>query len=93
MARGDHAWFQKITWAEAEKIAGKRLDRRIQFYIHTPEGLEAAKDNIWACPGAELVTYTEYTLSCSGCTESGEYGVEYGPMGCRECGYTRNYTL
>jgi len=29
--------------------------------------------------------WTDY---CSGCTEHGDYGTQYGPFGCDECGYT-----
>ena len=38
MASRDHAWFEKIGYQEAEAIAGRRLDRRRQYYKHSPEG-------------------------------------------------------
>jgi hypothetical protein len=33
--------------------------------------------------------YIEHvTEACWGCTEFGDYGTQYGPFGCEECGYT-----
>jgi hypothetical protein len=86
-----HAWFKPITAAEAEKIAGKRLDRRIRYYVHTAEGRSVenpyAFNGTEGMPDAKLLTYDEWTADCSGCTDT-EYGTKYGPFGCKECGYT-----
>ena len=91
--RGEHHWFQKIHYSEAEKMAGQRLDRRKTYYKHTEEGLKV--DNPYAfngtdgTPKAIILTYSEWSDDCSGCTEAGEYGGrKYGPFGCSECGYT-----
>lgn len=94
MARGDHAWFKKITWQEAEKLAGKRLDRRRQYYVHTEEGRTVK--NMYAFNGSEgmpdalLLTYEEWTQNCSGCDcDCGDgYPCHHGAGGCEECGYT-----
>jgi hypothetical protein len=39
--------------------------------------------------GKLWVVLVEWTGTCSGCTEYGDYGsLLSGPMGCEECGYT-----
>lgn len=94
MAKGAHTWFKKITWQEAEKIAGSRLDRRRQYYIHTEEGRRAenpyAFNGSYDMPDAKLFAYVEGTRECSGCScDCGEgYGCSHGAAGCEECGYT-----
>lgn len=74
----------EITWREAERLAGERVDRRRSF----------ARD------GATLLEVCTFTDACSGCFEGGEYGglahhyawddkakCRVG-SGCHECGYT-----
>lgn len=92
MGRGDHGWFEKIGYQEAEAIAGRRLDRRRQYYKHSPEG--KAVENPYAfngsdgMPNAKLFTYGEWSSACSGCSDwNGGYPVDRGG-GCRECGGT-----
>ena len=75
-----------ITYQEAEKILGVRVDRRKKYHFEeSPE----AKDMFGEGP---VYTYEEWTTNCSGCTESemGHYtcGSAQKGAGCRECGYT-----
>lgn len=92
MPRGDHGWFERIDFQEAEKIAGERLDRRRQYYKHSAEG--KAVDNPYAfngsdgMPNAKLFTYGEWVSSCSGCSEWNESCPPDRGAGCRECGGT-----
>lgn len=81
------AWFQKISGQEAEKIMGRKLDKRKTYYKKTDEGI--ATDNSFAYPGNNSVfVYDTWVDLCSGCTDYGDYGTQYGPFGCQECGYT-----
>ncbi len=69
---------------EAERLHGKRLDRRRKYFL-------------W---DDRVCVDGKFTNSCSGCFESGEYGqnesyYEYDKKsqchvgaGCSECGYT-----
>lgn len=85
-------WFQKISYQEAEAIAGMRLDRRRQYYKHTYEG--ATVDNGYAfngsCggPSGKIFTYFEWSSCCSGCADDSEYSAPIRGGGCSECGYT-----
>ena len=63
---------RRITFATADRIAGRRLDRRKNYAIISGKVCEAAS----------------WTRDCSGCTDVGEYGAKYGPHGCSECGYS-----
>ena len=75
---------RQVSVNEAERLAGRRLDRRRSY---------AVIDGI-VC---ELASWTD---SCSGCFEGGEYmGLAYNYLydhkagchigsGCSECGYT-----
>lgn len=66
--------LESATYEDAEKIAGFRLDRRINYCI-TSEG--EVEQTGWC------------TLSCSGCSCGCEGGCGCGPSsGCSECGYT-----
>jgi len=56
----------------ASLINEYHLDRRKKYLIHN--GL--------------LCVDEKTTEDCQGCTDYGEYGVKYGPFGCKECGYT-----
>lgn len=78
--------FRRIDWREAEKIVGRRLDRRKAFYYcDDPELMEYLH-------GGPVFEYGEWTTTCSGCTESymGSYstGSSERGLGCSECGYT-----
>lgn len=76
--------FDLIDWREAEKLIGRRVDRRRSY----------------AREGKTLLEMITYTHHCSGCFEGGEYGgLEHNyewdakaqcrvGMGCSECGYT-----
>mgnify|MGYP003664493551 CR=1 FL=1 len=76
--------MSKITIDAAEKLAGRRLDRRFNYYLYN----------------GQLCTYGTWTESCSGCFEGGEYdGLVHHYLfdnkrqcsigsGCDECGYT-----
>ena len=65
----------RTSWTKADKLAGKRLDRRRSYAII--EG--------------KLHTYTEWTSPCTGCSCNSEYPCmccqERG-AGCHECGGT-----
>jgi hypothetical protein len=76
--------MQNLTIEEAEKLAGKRLDRRRTWFLFDGD----------VCYDGKFVR------PCSGCFETGEYGSgsENYPFdkkagchvgsGCEECGYT-----
>lgn len=73
-----------ITWRQAERIYGMRLDRRRRY----------------ALDGKRLLETITHTQSCSGCFEGGEYmGLAHNYLyddkancrvgsGCSECGHT-----
>lgn len=79
-----HHQERPVTWADAEKIAGKRLDRRRSYKIIN----------------GDVCTLFKFTQPCSGCFELGDYGsgierYEYDDkaqchvgFGCDECGHT-----
>jgi hypothetical protein len=74
----------EISWREAEQLAQERIDRRRKY----------ARD------GRQLFELCQFTSSCSGCFEGGEYGGMahhydwdkkarcHVGSGCHECGYT-----
>lgn len=88
----NHPWFRKITWQEAETLAGRRLDRRFQYYTHTEEGRLVenpyAFNGTEGTPDAKVLTYGEWTMACSGCANDLEYVSDQRGCGCSECGYT-----
>jgi hypothetical protein len=61
------------TWIEAERVSGRRLDRRLTYTIID----------------AVVYQDIRYSAPCSGCTEVAECtsGPDRG-SGCEECGYT-----
>lgn len=75
---------KEITWRQAERLVGHRVDRRRAY----------ARD------GRQLLDLCRYTSSCSGCFEAGEMGAFANDYpwderaqcrvgaGCRECGYS-----
>lgn len=67
-----HYHESSSTYEQAERIAGRKLDRRRNYAIIEGEVCESAS----------------WTDDCSGCTDIGDYGTKYGPTGCTECGYT-----
>lgn len=85
--------MRTLTIAEAECLAGHRLDRRARY---------ATTDDGKPCDfyvGAILFQIAEWTMSCSGCRETedghnvGTYPWDdkagcYIGAGCEECGYT-----
>lgn len=69
------ARVKEITWREAEKLVGHRLDRRRAY----------ARD------GKKLLELAKWTSPCTGCSCDGEYPCScctIRGMGCPECGYT-----
>lgn len=62
-----------LAWAEADKRAGFRLDRR----------------RAWAFVNGELCQSIRWTDTCSGCScDCGDgYPCSHGAGGCEECGY------
>jgi hypothetical protein len=74
-----------LSIAEAEKLAGRRLDRRRKYYL---------------VDETVIVSAASYTTTCSGCFEGGDYmGNAHNytwdsksqchiGAGCDECGYT-----
>ena len=81
-----------VTWQEAEKIGGFRVDRRFKY---------AVQDDGKPCDmsGAVIFQLARWTDTCSGCFESedgypiGSYPIHpkhncYIGAGCSECGYT-----
>lgn len=76
----DMPWFEKISGKQAEKMLGRNLDKRKQYYRHTKEG--ATVDNPYAFNGSGTPCGTVFVLDkwrqeCSGCCG----------QGCHECGY------
>lgn len=77
------AKVKEITWQEAEKLIGHRVDRRRNY----------------ARNGKALLELARWTQSCSGCFEAGEYGGNEHNYpwddkaqcrlgaGCHECGH------
>lgn len=65
--------YARITWRDAERVTGRRLDRRRSYAFKLGK--------IWILE--------KYTLPCCGCSESPEStpAPEKG-TGCYECGYT-----
>lgn len=75
--------MQRVSKQRAEKLSGFRLDGRKPYAI-TDDG---EPDKTTGILVFELIRWTD---RCSGCTEFGDYGAEYGLSGCQECGYTGN---
>ena len=77
--------MKRITWKEAEKILGGRLDRRKAYYF------DDDSEMMEYLGGGPVFDYGEWTAPCSGCSCDCEYGCsccnEKG-AGCHECGYT-----
>jgi len=82
--------MKQISWAEAEKIVGYRVDRRLKY---------AVRDDGKPCDvsGCKIFHLVRWTDSCSGCYESIDgYNPGYPthpkhrcPVGhgCSECGF------
>lgn len=65
-------------WAEAEALAGRRLDRRRRFAIIASHG-----------DAPQLCEIAKGSIACSGCSETPEMTASpWRGMRCRECGYT-----
>ena len=79
--------MKRITWQEAEKILGGRLDRRKAYYFNDDPEMKEFHGG-----GGPVFDYSEWTTECSGCTETymGQYvtGIHGQGVGCEECGYT-----
>jgi len=86
-----------LTIEEAERLTGKRLDRRRRYFL----------SDAWHDGKMQVCYLGWYTTSCSGCFEGGEYGglahnYPYDEKagcrvgaGCEECGHTgkRRYPI
>ena len=70
---------RELTIAEAEKIAGRRLDRRRKY---------AVDDDVDADPEFPLFSLARWAQGCSGCSCDCHPGCSHGASGCHECGYT-----
>lgn len=81
----------QITWQEAERLGGFRVDRRLKFAKYDD-------DSKCKLSGAVIFNLIKWTGTCSGCFESedgypvGDYPVHkkhncYIGAGCSECGY------
>ncbi len=63
--------MSEITWQEAEKRAGTRLDRRKRYGL----------------VGKTLCESVTITGACSGCSDVGDYeSAPHRGAGCEECG-------
>jgi len=73
--------MREITPAEAEAVAGFRVDRRRAY---------AVEDDGSPCDvsGALIFTVARWTDKCSGCSCHCREGCTHGASGCDECGYT-----
>jgi hypothetical protein len=71
----------EIPIHEAEALTGKRLDRRRKYAAWNDRSEDEHS-------GAKVFALVRWTDLCTGCTEHGEYGTQYGPFGCSECGHT-----
>ena len=73
--------MREVTHAEAESIAGFRVDRRRRY---------AVEDDGSACDvsGALIFSLARWTESCSGCNSDDPYKSHLDGTGCEECGYT-----
>ena len=90
-ARVMNSPLREVSWREAERLAGQRVDRRRRY---------AWDDDVYGSGCAGLLELVRWTDTCSGCCETGEYGsfghyYETDPKhrcligsGCDECGYT-----
>jgi hypothetical protein len=71
----------EITWREAEKLAGFRVDRRKRYAKHNDESK-------CEMSGAVIFELCKWTGVCTGC-ECDSYGFQSSKnTGCWECGYT-----
>ncbi|WP_172493493.1 hypothetical protein [Gluconobacter oxydans] len=68
-----------MTWEEADKRAGFRLDRR-KSWAFIPDR--------HALGIPELCEAISFTMACSGCDDSESMYCASAGGGCRECGYT-----
>lgn len=74
--------FYKISGNEAENIVGRKLDKRISYYLMKDE-YQSDEDKAVA-----LWSVSRWVQICSGCSEY-EMGTPiYEGCGCAECGYT-----
>jgi len=74
--------FIKISGIDAEKIAGKKLDKRTSYYVMKD------KDKSEFDVGVLLWAVSKWTDTCSGCSEYDMGNPIYEGAGCHECGYT-----
>lgn len=65
------------SWVEAERVAGRRLDRRLD------------RRRTYTIMGAEVFEDVRHSDACSGCSDWPE-GDDVGERGsgCSDCGYT-----
>lgn len=68
----DPAMNGLITWREAERRVGRKLNRR----------------RTYAIVGDDVCEIATWTSACSGCSEGRDYAVDEIGAGCTECGFT-----
>ncbi len=73
--------IKEITIAEAEALAGSRLDRRRKYAANS----DGSADEL---SGAKIYILHTETGLCSGCACDCHPGCGHGASGCQECGYT-----
>jgi hypothetical protein len=71
--------MRELSIEEAEKIAGKRLDRRRKYAVDDADDAD---------PKFPLFSLARWTDDCSGCKCDCHPGCGHGVSGCHECGYT-----
>lgn len=63
----------RLTHAQADELAGRRVDRRRRY----------------ATDGTQLLEVATWTVACSGCVEVEDYApMPEAGSGCFECGYS-----
>lgn len=68
----------EATWAEADTLAGRRVDRRRAYCIMPDDSGHDA-----------LHSLVRWSQHCTGCTDTPEMTTPaHRGSGCRECGYT-----
>jgi len=73
--------MRELDVEEAERLAGRRLDRR-RTYATTADGKPDAE-----CGGALVFEVARWSQACSGCHDGPNVLASTG-SGCNECGFT-----
>lgn len=73
--------MQPVSYKDADKLAGLRVDRRCKQYYSTDDKKPCKST------GAVLFKSATVRMSCSGCSDDSEYSTQAVGAGCSECGY------